>query len=579
MNFIKKFFSNILSTIISTIILFVILLIFFSTLGNYVNKKDSISVEENTVLKIDLSTPVVERSADNPIEFINNSGDNPIELKDLLMSIEKAKNDDRIKLIYLNFNEVNAGLSCIEEIRAKLVDYKTSGKQIIAYSNFYSQYSYLLCSVADKIYLNPNGFIDLKGISASVVFFKNLLAKIGVETQIIRKGQFKSAVEPFTETKMSSSSRLQTKLLVEDISEFMINCISEERNIEASKINNDINQLRLNSAAACKKLNYIDEILYEDQLKDSLKLYSSSEKIKTIDLKNYINVKWNNKQKISRNKIAVIYANGTISNNKGSINEIGTQTITKSLIQAREDKNVKAIVLRVNSPGGSAMTSDLIWRETIITKKEKPIIVSMGDYAASGGYYIACAADSIFSNKTTVTGSIGVFGIIPNLKKLYNEKLSVFFDTVNTHKYSDMGTNRRLTNFEIDKIRENINQIYSDFINKVADGRNMDTLYVDNIGQGRVWSGAKAKEIGLVDTHGGLFDAINAAKLIANIDNYRIIELPKKKDPLQNIFSKINSSSKFLNLIDNYNFKNLEESLEIERDILQMHMDNLIFFN
>ena len=543
------------------------------------NKKDRISVEENTVLKIDLSTPVVERSADNPIEFINSSGDNPIELKDVLLSIEKAKNDDRIKLIYLNFNEVNAGLSCIEEIRAKLVDFKTSGKQIIAYSNYYSQYSYLLCSVADKIYLNPNGFIDLKGISASVVFFKNLLAKIGVETQIIRKGQFKSAVEPFTETKMSNSSRLQTKLLIEDISEFMTNCISEERNIEVSKINNDINELRLNSAAACKKLNYIDDILYEDQLKDSLKLFSSSEKIKTIDLKSYLNVKLNNKQKISRNKIAVIYANGTISNNKGSINEIGTQTITKSLIQAREDKNVKAIVLRVNSPGGSAMTSDLIWRETIITKKEKPIIVSMGDYAASGGYYIACAADSIFSNKTTVTGSIGVFGIIPNLKKLYNENLSVFFDTVNTHKYSDMGTNRRLTNFEIDKIRENINQIYSDFINKVADGRNMDTLYVDNIGQGRVWSGAKAKEIGLVDTHGGLFDAINAAKLIANIDDYRIIELPKKKDPFQNIFSKINTSSKFLNLLDNYNFKNLEESLEIERDIIQMHMNNIIFFN
>ena len=579
MNFIKKIFSNILSTIISTIILFVILLIFFSTLGNYMNKKDRISVEENTVLKIDLSTPVVERSADNPIEFINSSGDNPIELKDVLMSIEKAKNDDRIKLIYLNFGEVNAGLSCIEEIRAKLIDFKTSGKQIIAYSNYYSQYSYLLCSVADKIYLNPNGFIDLKGISASVVFFKNLLAKIGIETQIIRKGQFKSAVEPFTETKMSESSRLQTKLLIEDISEFMTNCISEERNIEVSKINNDINELRLNSAAACKKLNYIDDILYEDQLKDSLKLFSSSTKIKTINLKNYVNVKLNNKQKISRNKIAVIYANGTISNNKGSINEIGTQTITKSLIQAREDKNVKAIVLRVNSPGGSAMTSDLIWRETIITKKEKPIIVSMGDYAASGGYYIACAADSIFSNKTTVTGSIGVFGIIPNLKKLYNEKLSVFFDTVNTHKYSDMGTNRGLTNFEIDKIRENINQIYSDFINKVADGRNMDTLYVDSIGQGRVWSGAKAKKIGLIDTHGGLFDAIDAAKLIANIDDYRLIELPKKKDPFEDIFSKINSSTKFLNLIDNYNFKNLEESLELEKDILQMHMDNLIFFN
>ena len=579
MNFIKKIFSNILSTIISTVILFVILLIFFSTLVNYMNKKDRISVEENTVLKIDLSTPVVERSADNPIDFINSSGDYPIELKDVLMSIEKAKNDDRIKLIYLNFSEVNAGLSYIEEIRAKLADFKTSGKQIIAYSNYYSQYSYLLCSVADKIYLNPNGFIDLKGISASVVFFKNLLAKIGIETQIIRKGQFKSAVEPFTETKMSESSRLQTKLLIGDISEFMTNCISEERNIEVSKINNDINELRLNSAAACKKLNYIDDILYEDQLKDSLKLFSSSTKIKTINLKNYVNVKLNNKQKISRNKIAVIYANGTISNNKGSINEIGTQTITKSLIQAREDKNIKAIVLRVNSPGGSAMTSDLIWRETIITKKEKPIIVSMGDYAASGGYYIACAADSIFSNKTTVTGSIGVFGIIPNLKKLYNEKLSVFFDTVNTHKYSDMGSNRGLTNFEIDKIRENINQIYSDFINKVADGRNMDTLYVDSIGQGRVWSGAKAKEIGLIDTHGGLFDAIDAAKLIANIDDYRLIELPKKKDPFEDIFSKINSSTKFLNLIDNYNFKNLEKSLELERDILQMHMDNLIFFN
>ena len=579
MNFIKKIFSNILSTLLSLIILFVLLLIFISTIGNLIDKKDKVEIEENTILKIDLSVPIVERAKDNPIELINSSGDSPIELKDVLMSIEKAKNDDRIKLIYLNFSEVSAGLSCIEEIRAKLVDFKTSGKQIIAYSNYYSQYSYLLCSVADKIYLNPNGFIDLKGVSASVVFFKNLLAKIGVETQIIRKGQFKSAVEPFTQTKMSESSRLQTKLLIEDISKFMTNCINEERNIEVSKINNDINELRLNSAVACKKLNYIDDILYEDQLKDSLKLFSSSTKIKTINLKNYVNVKLNNKQKISRNKIAVIYANGTISNNKGSINEIGTQTITKSLIEAREDKNVKAIVLRVNSPGGSAMTSDLIWRETIITKKEKPIIVSMGDYAASGGYFIACAADSIFSNKTTVTGSIGVFGIIPNLKKLYNEKLSVFFDTVNTHKYSDMGTNRRLTNFEIDKIRENINQIYSDFINKVADGRNMDTLYVDNIGQGRVWSGAKAKEIGLVDTHGGLFDAIDAAKLIANIDDYRIIELPKKKDPLQDIFSKINSSSKFINLIDNYNFKNLEESLELERDILQMHMDNLIFFN
>lgn len=579
MNFIKKIFSNILSTILSFIILFVLLLIFISTIGNLIDKKDKVEIEENTILKIDLSVPIVERAKDNPIELINSSGDSPIELKDVLMSIEKAKNDDRIKLIYLNFSEVSAGLSCIEEIRAKLVDFKTNGKQIIAYSNYYSQYSYLLCSVADKIYLNPNGFIDLKGISASVVFFKNLLAKIGVETQIIRKGQFKSAVEPFTQTKMSESSRLQTKLLIEDISKFMTNCINEERNIEVSKINNDINELRLNSAVACKKLNYIDDILYEDQLKDSLKLFSSSTKIKTINLKNYVNVKLNNKQKISRNKIAVIYANGTISNNKGSINEIGTQTITKSLIEAREDKNVKAIVLRVNSPGGSAMTSDLIWRETIITKKEKPIIVSMGDYAASGGYFIACAADSIFSNKTTVTGSIGVFGIIPNLKKLYNEKLSVFFDTVNTHKYSDMGTNRSLTNFEIDKIRENINQIYSDFINKVADGRNMDTLYVDNIGQGRVWSGAKAKEIGLVDTHGGLFDAIDAAKLIANIDDYRIIELPKKKDPLQDIFSKINSSSKFINLIDNYNFKNLEESLELERDILQMHMDNLIFFN
>ena len=579
MNFIKKIFSNILSTILSFIILFVLLLIFISTIGNLIDKKDKVEIEENTILKIDLSVPIVERAKDNPIELINSSGDSPIELKDVLMSIEKAKNDDRIKLIYLNFSEVSAGLSCIEEIRAKLVDFKTSGKQIIAYSNYYSQYSYLLCSVADKIYLNPNGFIDLKGISASVVFFKNLLAKIGVETQIIRKGQFKSAVEPFTQTKMSESSRLQTKLLIEDISKFMTNCINEERNIEVSKINNDINELRLNSAVACKKLNYIDDILYEDQLKDSLKLFISSTKIKTINLKNYVNVKLNNKQKISRNKIAVIYANGTISNNKGSINEIGTQTITKSLIEAREDKNVKAIVLRVNSPGGSAMTSDLIWRETIITKKEKPIIVSMGDYAASGGYFIACAADSIFSNKTTVTGSIGVFGIIPNLKKLYNEKLSVFFDTVNTHKYSDMGTNRRLTNFEIDKIRENINQIYSDFINKVADGRNMDTLYVDNIGQGRVWSGAKAKEIGLVDTHGGLFDAIDAAKLIANIDDYRIIELPKKKDPFQDIFSKINSSSKFINLIDNYNFKNLEESLELERDILQMHMDNLIFFN
>ena len=547
----KSFLKNILTTIIgiiSSIIVMILLIIGFVAI---ISSEDEVKVKENSILKIDLAnTSVVERSSENPFDGLSLSGDvaSTIELKQVLDNIEKAKLDDNIKVIYINTSYVSAGISQIEEIRNKLLEFKQTEKPIIAYSEVYNQAAYYLSSVANKVYLNPEGVVELKGLSAGFMFYKGLLEKLDIEVQIIRHGKFKSAVEPFMLDKMSDANREQMQLLLNSFADNLFDSIASQRGMTLSDIHNHANNLSLENAKSCLDLHYVDALLYQDQVDDSLLVISKSEKLNFISLNKYSNVKVEKKE-ISRNKIAIIYATGEINSGKGDVKSIGSETTAKAIKTAREDKNVKAILLRVNSPGGSALASDVIWRETLLAKEEKPLIVSMGDYAASGGYYIACAADSIEANPTTLTGSIGVFGMIPNLQKLYKNKLGISIDTVNTNKHADMGMNRALTKFEEDKIQKSVVDIYTTFITHVGEGRNMSTTAVDEIGQGRVWTGYDAKDIGLIDTYGGLEKAIEIAVYLAEIEDYRIISLPKKKDPFAELALKFGGETSISDLV------------------------------
>lgn len=540
----KKILKNILSTIIGIISSIIVLSIILIGFVAFLSPDKQVKVKENSILKIDLSsTAVVERRATNPFDALNMSGKlkQSLEIKEILDNIEKAKNDINIKAIYLNNQNIDAGLSQTEEIRNKLLEFKTTGKPIIAYSEVYSQASYYLASVANNIYLNPEGIIELKGLSISPMFYKGLLEKLDIDMQIIRHGKFKSAVEPFTLDKMSKSNREQMTLFLNSIANNIMDSIASQRGLSLSQIQRHADKLSLENAKICLELNYVDALLYQDQINDSLLAISGSEKLNFISLNKYTDVIVKKKD-ISRNKIAIIYATGTINSGEGDENSIGSETTAKAIKDAREDKNVKAIVFRINSGGGSALASDVIWRETILTKRaKKPIVVSMGDYAASGGYYIACAADSIVANPTTLTGSIGVFGMVPNLQNFYKNKLGITIDTVNTNKSADMGTNRPLTNYERNKIQKSVSYIYNGFITKVGDGRRMNTINVDEIGEGRIWSGYDAKLIGLIDTYGGIEKAIDIASSLANIEEYRVISLPKKKDPLQELLLSLGS--------------------------------------
>jgi len=551
----KSFFKNVLSTIVGMILsVIVIILLFIGIISlnlSSINNKNEVDVKENSVLNINLSeTSVVERTSENPFDGLNFSGDiaKTISLKQVLDNIEKAKTDEKIKAIYINTSFVNAGISKIEEIRSKLLEFKQTGKPIIAYSEVYSQTAYYLSSVANKIYLNPEGIIEIKGLSASIMFYKGLLEKLDVDVQIIRHGKFKGAVEPFILDKMSKENRDQMQLFLNSVANNIMDSIANQRGLTLSEIQRHADNLSLENAKSCLNLNYVDALLYQDQLEDTLKTLAGAEKLSFVTLSKYTHAK-GDKKEISRNKIAIIYATGTINSGKGDEKSIGSETTAKAIKKAREDKNVKAIVFRINSGGGSALASDVIWRETVLAKAKKPLVVSMGDYAASGGYYIACAADSIIANPTTLTGSIGVFGMIPNLQNLYKNKLGITLDTVNTNNHADMGVNRPLTKFEKNKIQKSVEDIYTTFITNVGEGRKMSTTAVDEIGQGRVWAGYDAKEIGLIDVYGGIEKAIEIAASLAKIEDYRIISLPKKKDPFTELALKLGDNSSFADIL------------------------------
>ena len=537
LNFLKRLVGSVLTMVISFfIILFVVIGIIVSSSSD----AEETTIKNNSVLKINFKGQIIDRGNDEiDIENIINQSEAKVGLNNILSSIEKAKKDDRIKGIYLNVENISASIATLEEIRNKLKEFKDStNKFILSYSEVYGQSAYYISSVADEIYLHPQGMLELKGLAYQGMFFKNTLEKLEIEAQIIRHGKFKSAVEPFMLEKMSKSNRMQVSRFLTSLWGDLTKGMSEGRSLSQKEINSMAQNLLIQEADQALQYNLVDKLAFKDELVDSLKSklnLTKDQKINFVSLNKYKDVSVKDKKtKYSKNKIAVIYATGEINGGEGSPESIGSEGLSKTIREAREDKNVKAIVLRVNSPGGSALASETILREMDLAKKAKPVIVSMGDVAASGGYYIACQADTIVANPTTITGSIGVFGVLMNAKEMMNNKLGITIDTVKTNKHADIGTIfRPLTKIERQIIQNSVENVYNTFISRVSLGRNLSKEYIDSVGQGRVWTGRDALELGLVDVLGGLETAIEISSNMADLQDYRIVNLPKQKDPIE----------------------------------------------
>ena len=543
-DFFKFMFASMLGFFLSSIILFLLFLGFVMAIVSF-TQNEEVVVNESSFLHIKLDYTVEDRSSNDPLADFTSLGSLKITpgLNEILKSIEKAKNDDRIKGIYLDLGGIPSGLATISEIRIALDDFSKTGKPIYSYSNILSQKAYYLASVSDKIFLNPEGFIEFKGYNAQGFFIKNLLEKLEIEPQVIRHGKFKSAVEPLLRTDMSEPNKEQTLKFINSMWDNSLDNISGSRNITIKNLNLIADSLQTQNAAQALSLHLVDSLVYYDEFLNFISNKIDVENIKKknlISLGKYTDAKVKPTKKRSKNKIAIVYASGDIVQGEGANDNIGSDKIARAIRSARIDESIKAVVLRVNSPGGDALASDIILREVNLTKNEKPIVVSMGNLAASGGYYIACGADKIFASPSTITGSIGVFGIIPNFEKFFNNKLGITFDGVKTNENSDfMSTTKPLSKFQHDLIQIEIERIYSTFIGHVAKGRNMTTEEVDKIGQGRVWSGSDALEIGLIDGFGGLDKAIMEAKELANLEDYRIVELPKQKEPIEQIMDDL----------------------------------------
>lgn len=541
--FFGAFFGSCLGVLLTGLISTLIIVgIIMNAFGDAIDmdKKNIYIAKDNSVLKINLNGDIGERGSENPLGNLDLGPIMPkasIGLNDIIANLKKAKADKHIKGIYLEISDPVAGFATLEEIRNALLDFKSSGKFIYAYSEGYSQKGYYLASTASKLYLNPEGGLEIKGLSTQMMFYKNMLEKLNVEVQIFRHGKFKSAIEPFMLDKMSAANRAQIETYLGSLWHHMVVGISKSRSIPAEDINAMADGLLISSTEDALKYNLVDELKYEDEVHSLIKKDLSlkeKDKIHFVSLGDYKDAA--EEKNSSKNKIAVIYAVGEIESGEGKENRIGSASLVKAIREARTDSSIKAIVLRVNSPGGSALASDVIWRETLLAKKAKPFIVSMGDVAASGGYYISCGADRIFAQPNTITGSIGVFGMVPNLQKALSEKLGITIDTVNTNKHSDVGTVLRgATASEHAYIQQSVEHIYDVFITKVAAGRNMQKNEVDSIGQGRVWSGSDAIKINLVDELGGIKAAIAYAAKQAKLTDYKTVDYPKKKDLLEEL--------------------------------------------
>lgn len=540
-----KFLGNVLATIIG---LFVFLMLFFFGIlmiaAIFGGESETVAVKNNSVIELDLKNIQYDYAGKYKDPWIKIFSDKKsVGLTDVINAIEEAKTDGDIKGISILNGESSLGMAQSKALRDELESFKKSGKFVMAYANSYTQKEYYLNSVASPIYLNPVGDMDFKGLSAEILFFKDFQEKSGVKMEVIRHGKYKSAVEPFLENEMSDANREQTTALLNSIWSSVVAEISKSRNVSVEKLNEIANGLLARTPEMAKAQHLVDIIAYEDVYHDAIRKLLKVEKeeqYNKVDIFDYTKKMMTTSNiNDAKDEIAIIYAQGEIQSGEGDVNTIGEGSMRRSLQEARRNKNVKAIVLRVDSPGGNALTSDLIWREVELTKKVKPIVVSMGNYAASGGYYIACNANTIFAENNTITGSIGVFGILPNFSKL-TTKIGINAQQVKTHENS-----ARYSPFVPldDKFKEvtleGVEHIYKTFVTHVAEGRKMTFAQVDSIAQGRVWTGSEALKIGLVDKIGGLNDAIKEAASIAKVKKYHTRNYPEYEKDFDDLLANL----------------------------------------
>lgn len=566
-----NFLRNLTASIFGTIIALVLIIVLAALIAGVVTETEEVVVNENSVLELKLEKEIKDYApkSTNPFDEIFGFNDEYLSLNEIINAIENAKTDSNIEGISIQSNGINAGIAQTQAIRNKLIEFKESGKFIQSYSDIYDQKTYYLASVADSIFVNPVGEVAIKGLSAEVLFFKDLEDKSGIKMEVIRHGKYKSAVEPFLYNEMSAENRQQTAAFLNSIWNEIVIEISDARKLSVEKINEIADNLLGRNATLALKNKIVDGVAYLDEYEAKLKTLvgiENDDDLEIITIEDYISTGKGRITSSASNKIAVLYAQGEINYGKGNEDYIGQEIMISSLRKIRESSDIKAIVLRINSPGGSALASELIWREIEITRKKMPVVVSMGNVAASGGYYIACNATKIFAEPTTITGSIGVFGAIPNISNLAG-KLGVNAEQVKTNNNADYSAFEPMTDAFRAVTTEGVEQVYTTFVNRVATGRNKSFAAIDSIAQGRVWSGVDAKKIGLVDELGNLDDAIAAAAILAKITDYKTRNYPdfdeELEDKIKN-FSFVKSKEQLLK--DEFG----EESYKLYKSIKQV---------
>lgn len=551
MSFGKAFFSSCLGALAAMLVFF--FLSFFLLVGmiGAISSEKEVMVEDNSILHLELDANFSEMQQDNPFAGLPVPGGEVknIGVLQLKEAIAHAKDDNKIKGIYIEMSYPSAGFSAIEEIRESLIDFRKSGKWVIAYSTVLSENAYYLATAADKIYLNPEGDVEFNGLTAEVSFFKRLFDKLEIKPQIFRVGEFKSAVEPFMYEKMSEESRLQLEVLINSIYKQMLSRISEARNIPVEKLKQLSDNLEVRNAKTALDQKLIDSLLYKDEFNAVLMQKVNADEVKDLRFVKYSKYRKSySNYKSSDNEVAVIVAEGAImpGENEGSERVIAAEDFVTAIRKVREDDDVKAIVLRVNSPGGEFRASDMIWREISLAAKSKPVIASMSDYAASGGYYIAMACDTIVAQENTITGSIGIFALMLDMSDFLGQKIGITFDEVKTGKYGELFTvTRPLTEAEKNYWQRNLEEHYHTFTGKAAQGRDMPVEEILKVASGRVWSGTDARENGLVDVLGGFDDAVRIAAQKAGVeDDYKVRYYPKQKPFFEQLMSQLEENAR-----------------------------------
>jgi protease-4 len=546
----KSFFKYTFATVLGLFLFFFVGLMILIGIGA-ASGNETVEVKDNSVLKIDLSQPIAEREQNNPLEDLGipGAGGNVTGLYELKKAIAKAKADEKIKGILLEGSFGRMGYATNEEIRAALLDFKKSGKFIYSYGEYFSESNFYTATVSDSIFLNPEGLVEFNGISSEIMFFKGALDKLEIQPEVFRVGEFKSAVEPFLRENMSDANRLQATSFLNSINQHVMSQVAVNRKLSPESVKVSSDSMKARSAEDAVRLGLVSKAAYYDQVLSTLKKKLGVEKdddINFISYNKYRKAESEEESSASDNKIAIIFGQGEINSGKGDNESIGSDKICEALRKARNDKKIKAVVLRINSPGGSALASDVMWREIQLTKKEKPVIASMSDVAASGGYYMAMGCDKIVAHPTTITGSIGVFGLMFNAQNMFKNKLGITFDGVKTGAYSDIGNGTRpFTEGEKQIIQSEVDKIYETFTTKAAAGRKMPVETLKSLAGGRVWSGTEAKANGLVDELGGLDKAIELAAAQAKIGkDYRIKLLPAQKNFIEEIMEQIGGEAR-----------------------------------